>query len=241
MGKAIAQTLRTRIARGQYNASGRLPPELKLMVEFDVSRFTIRDAIQQLVLEGTLERFPGRGTLITTRAKRSGRWALKSIADLRGEFALNTVRVLYQGLVPAKRYPSVASLFGVPRNGSLFLVKRTFGSGDEPHALNNVFIRAEYADFLPKDEPITKPLIKVLESKFRLHAFRAEQVSTADAADDDIAKILDIPKGSPVLVLRRTYTTRDNDLIEFTELIGRPDRYSQTVQFTRDTRRASKD
>ena len=55
---------RRRILEGTLPPGTRLPSELALVEEYDISRGTIRQAMAALVNEGYLERIPGRGTFV---------------------------------------------------------------------------------------------------------------------------------------------------------------------------------
>ena len=66
---AVRQLLRQRILNGEIGHGNQLTPELQLCLEFNVSRTTIRRAISEIVDEGLLERFRGRGTFV--RYKRA--------------------------------------------------------------------------------------------------------------------------------------------------------------------------
>jgi GntR family transcriptional regulator of arabinose operon len=64
---AVRERLRQRILNGQIGHGQQLTPELQLCQEFNVSRTTIRRAIAEIVEEGLLERFRGRGTFVRYR------------------------------------------------------------------------------------------------------------------------------------------------------------------------------
>ncbi|RKL61284.1 FadR family transcriptional regulator [Thermoanaerobacteraceae bacterium SP2] len=58
----VADELRSLINKGVINSGDKLPPERELAVQFNVSRHTIREAVNQLQSEGLLKTIPGRGT-----------------------------------------------------------------------------------------------------------------------------------------------------------------------------------
>ncbi|HQD40677.1 MAG TPA: GntR family transcriptional regulator [Bacillota bacterium] len=60
----IRELLRQEIQKGRWKSGERIPPEMEICKYFNVSRFTVRQAILQLVQEGLLERHAGRGTFI---------------------------------------------------------------------------------------------------------------------------------------------------------------------------------
>jgi GntR family transcriptional regulator len=235
MYEQIAGTLRDRIAYGVYPENQMLPPEMLLLAEFNVSRHTIREAMKELVAEGLIERKAGRGTIVSPRSKTGGSWGVRSINDLIGEFTDSEIVVLKRHPVSARSVPEVAALFELRPSGSLFFIQRVIKLRSGPVALHRLYTLVKYASRIPKDELGTKPLIGQIEEYCRVQAFRTRQVATAAEADGETAKLLGVRKGTAVLKLRRTYLSRDDDPIEYTELVCRPDRYEQTVDFYRDS------
>lgn len=64
LADAIAEQLEQMILEGSLQTGQRLPSERELATQLDVSRPTVRDAIQQLEIRGLLERRQGRGTWV---------------------------------------------------------------------------------------------------------------------------------------------------------------------------------
>jgi 5-formyltetrahydrofolate cyclo-ligase len=60
----IAVEIHQRIADGEWRAGDRIPPEVELAKEYQVSRMTMRKALGQLAEEGILNRKPGDGTFV---------------------------------------------------------------------------------------------------------------------------------------------------------------------------------
>ena len=65
---ALAARLEALIDTGEIAAGERLPPERDLAAMFNISRASIREALNQLVLKGLIDRRPGRGTVVLDRA-----------------------------------------------------------------------------------------------------------------------------------------------------------------------------
>jgi GntR family transcriptional regulator, transcriptional repressor for pyruvate dehydrogenase complex len=63
----VARDLEQRILEGSLKAGDRLPSERNLALELNVSRPTLREAIQKLASKGLLETRHGGGTLVTDR------------------------------------------------------------------------------------------------------------------------------------------------------------------------------
>ncbi len=66
----LVSMFRTRIASGDLPPGARLPTELELAREYNISRGTVRQAMSVLVNEELLERVPGRGTFVRFASAR---------------------------------------------------------------------------------------------------------------------------------------------------------------------------
>ncbi len=67
MADVVARDLEQRILEGSLKAGDRLPAERNLALELNVSRPTLREAIQKLASKGLLETRHGGGTVVTDR------------------------------------------------------------------------------------------------------------------------------------------------------------------------------
>ena len=64
----VANRILEKIRGGEWPADTRLPAEMKLAAQFDVSRSTVREADRSLQLAGILRSRPGSGTFVSDRA-----------------------------------------------------------------------------------------------------------------------------------------------------------------------------
>jgi len=67
--RQIADRIRSSIASGDYDADGRVPPELALAAQFGVNRHTVRSALAALAEEGIVRAEQGRGTMIERKQR----------------------------------------------------------------------------------------------------------------------------------------------------------------------------
>src|SRR5262245_19644974 len=63
----LEQSLRRRIASGEWGQTRRLPNERELATEYGVARNTVRAAVARIVRDGVLTREVGRGTFLSDR------------------------------------------------------------------------------------------------------------------------------------------------------------------------------
>jgi GntR family transcriptional regulator len=229
----ILRVLRGRIASGDYPAGAQLPTDKDLVAEFGVGRHTVRAAVEQLVSDGLVHRVPGRGTFALTQSMRGDEWSIASFEDLIDRSFDDKFEILSTGFVPARINPRVAELFALGRGDSLFRVRALRSSHEGPFACSTIHFPAETGHRLKPYVNEGVPLILQVERHCGLPAFEARQVASAVAADRDVARILGVPPGHPLLVLERTYLAREGTPLEHTRIEYRSDRYQQVVRFSR--------
>jgi GntR family transcriptional regulator, phosphonate transport system regulatory protein len=67
--RQIADRIRSAITDGDYDATGKVPPEMVLAAQFGVNRHTVRSALAALAQEGIVQAVQGRGTLILRKER----------------------------------------------------------------------------------------------------------------------------------------------------------------------------
>ncbi|HEX5933903.1 MAG TPA: phosphonate metabolism transcriptional regulator PhnF [Pseudorhizobium sp.] len=67
--RQIADRIRSSIASGDYDETGRVPPEMVLAAEFGVNRHTVRSALAALAQEGIVRAVQGIGTLVERKER----------------------------------------------------------------------------------------------------------------------------------------------------------------------------
>ena len=67
----LQRVLRDAIGRGIYGPAEALPAERQLASELDISRITVRKAIDGLVEDGLLARRAGSGTFVNNRVEKN--------------------------------------------------------------------------------------------------------------------------------------------------------------------------
>jgi GntR family transcriptional regulator len=229
----ILQIIRSRIASGEYPVGTKLPTEVDFTAEFGVSRNTVRTALQTLVTDGLIERSSGRGTFVRAGHPWHPYWAIRSVDDLVADRLQNTNRVLSAELVVAEEHFESARDLVVPPGDRLFLIRTMRLVEEGPYAYARIYLPEDIGARLPADGLAEKPIIQQVEQSCQIPTHHARQRATACAANHEIAGILDVEPGTPLLLLNRTYYTREQRPIEQSYVYYRPDRYSQVIDLFR--------
>ena len=234
--RQILDTLRSRIVNGDYPVGSRMPTDEALMSEFGVSRQTARAAVQVLVDDDVVRRFRRKGSFVVATPETSGQWALNTLEDLIEHSFAHKVRVRGKGLVAAADAPDAARALRLGVEDTVFRLVVVREANGAPYTYSEIFIPVEFASRLPTRSlsgELSGAIIRMIEQSSGIPAVGALQVASAAPAWAETARALDLPEGSPLLLLERTYTSRDGKVLQFARVFCRPDRYRQTVEFRR--------
>jgi len=115
--QGLSDYLKLQIQQGNFAIGSQIPTELDLCSQHNVSRTTVRQAIQHLVAEGLLDRQQGRGTFEVARPNTAGEGLFKAKPQ-----ALFLFKYISSGWGPPTA--ELASTFGLQPNDEIFSLVR---------------------------------------------------------------------------------------------------------------------
>jgi GntR family transcriptional regulator len=225
----LSDILRSEIMAGKYDPKTPLPTEVALRRRFGASRFTVRQALETLVVEGLIYRRPGSGTFATSLPRQQPYVRiLGSVEDamaIGGETVFLPEHPLRRenSKAAAERLRLVEEEVFVLR-GTRYLPETPFGYWQihlPPHVselLGEGFSGSERQSVIDKVMEVTGAQI-----------LRAEQVISAELASTRIAEALDVAIDSPVLRIERLYLDHKDDPLEWSVSKYRPDQYNYRI------------
>ncbi|GAB3753700.1 GntR family transcriptional regulator [Zhihengliuella somnathii] len=212
-----------------------LPSERELAERFGLARMTVRQAIDFLVEEGTLERVVGVGT-----------FAARPKMDLQVKLTSYSEEMQRRGMVPAARVlrfdevPAVGTLareMELTDGSPVVRFRRLLLADGVPMSVDENYLPAHRVPgFL--DEPAPSSLYSSLEERYGLVMQWGEDQIEATAATPEYAQLLAVDTGAPLLKIQRHAYVR-RELVDYSISYYRADRYKLWVPLQRPgTRRA---
>ena len=231
----VRSALHDMISAGVYASGATLPGEQELARLFNVSRITVKRALNDLALAGYVRRLRGRGTIVTYGAAHPVvRGSFSTLMDSLAKMGVETeVELLSVAETPASR--AVADLLnlaeGAPVQRAVCL--RRLEGRPFSHLVTYVpqSIAAKYAE----SDLATTPLLTLLERAGAV-ATEAEQTLTAVAASREVADALQISPGAPLLHITRVMRDAKGASVQLIEAHYRPDQFQYHMRMTRKKR-----
>ncbi len=232
----MADELREEILRGDYSDPGEFPTESVLCKKFDVSRFTVREALRKLTAEGLITRKRGSGTIVQPAIARGGalHQPLSNVGEIL-QYARDTTIVFKK--MPPQTIPSkIVEQIGTSHKRKWFVFhgKRLKPGRKRPIAMTVAWVNPDLADAVEKIDINGAALFSQIEELSKISVSRVTQDIQAIPASKKFAKDLGIEQGEPVLRILRCYFDDNDRMFEISASYHPGERFAYSMHIEVD-------
>ncbi|WP_082308403.1 GntR family transcriptional regulator [Achromobacter sp. DMS1] len=218
----VETALAAEIASGALPAGSQLPPEDRLVARFEVSRTTVRKAIENLVARGLVEIRRGKGTFVTPPKITQELTELTGfVEDMLALGRTPTARLLDKQLVPAGA--DAARQLALPPGSLVMRIQRVRLADGLAVSFDETYLPREVGEKIASHDLDAEPIFSLLEDKYELALTEAEYRLEAVTAAPEVARALEIDAGSAVFLIERTSYTEGRRPIDYEKLHYRGD------------------
>lgn len=224
----IHNQIKQDVENGKWRVGQRIPAERELAEQFEVSRMTLRQAIQTLVDGGILERHVGSGTFVANRKVQEKMSGVTSFTDLMLSAGKtpSSKTISYHVTTPSQ---SEIERLQLKKDQKVLRMERIRYGSDMPICYEVTAVPADLIEDFSKEE-VTSSLYKTLEVKAGLYPGRAIQTVSAMSASEKIAEYLEIRRGEALLRLRQISYLQDGRPFEYTHTQYVGDRFEFVLE-----------
>ena len=202
------------LERGEWKPGELIPSEIDLAARFQVSQGTVRKAIDELAAEHMLLRRQGKGTFVATHHEARVRYRFLRLApDEENEGSRPESRILECRRVrpPAE----IARVLELRAGETAVFIRRVLSFNGIPTVADDIWLPGSVFRGLTLELLTAKrtPLYGLFETQFGVSMVRADEKLRAVAASGEIAGLLGIAAGTPLLQVERvSYTYGDRPM-----------------------------
>lgn len=224
--------IREKIFSGAYENGSLIPTENELEKMFDVSRITVKRALDELAAEGLVTRQRGRGTTITFSNPVSHSSANMDglMEDLISIVKETTVEIIEFDYVKAS--PQAMDALKLDPSSIVQKAIRVRKKDNTPFSYVITHLPEEIGRSFSTDELKNEPILALIERSGKSIS-RARQTVTATLADGTTAPALDVNIGSPLLKVSRIVYDDQDIPVEYIIIYYRPDLYQLNLELSR--------
>jgi DNA-binding GntR family transcriptional regulator len=200
--EVVRTELKQLIVSGEWNVGSRLPNETDLCEQYNVSRITLREAVQGLVQDGYLVRRQGSGTYVTRRPTLQNSLDTNfSYTEYLEQANIRAGKRLLSAKL-ARADGEVAEAFGLEAGAPVVEVRRLRTADGTPAVYSIDSIPADVVNPTADRKALRGSLYRLLAEKGH-PVDHGEAIVAPATADAELAGLLKVAKGTLLQHLRQ--------------------------------------
>jgi len=229
----ISDWIRERIEEGTYAPNDQLLSENQLGEQFQVSRITVRRALQTLENEGLIYRRQGLGAFVSDQRVSQSMIRLNSFVEdmeLAGLKASSHIISFTKVVCP----DSITHELRVEPGKQVFRLDRLRLGDGFPIAFDITWLPPFYAQLLEGYDLENDTIYRILEEEFEIPILMGRYRLDAMNADELIADHLQVPVNKALFLIERLSIGAKEKPVYFQRRFYRTDRVKYEVELARD-------
>lgn len=210
----VKHSILENIENGVWKPGDSLPTERWLCENYDVSRVTVRKALDELLQDGAIVRSKGKTALVAHQKMERSNPHLTGLSEefsKKGLTVENTV--LWQKTIAANK--KLAEKLKVTEGEPLWVIRRIRRVNGRPIVDQLIHLVLRHTISLTPEKVESQSLYKTLENEFHLTLAYAQQTIGAAMPTREQMRLLEMKEESPVLTVELITYMNDNQPIEY--------------------------
>ena len=224
----LAEIIINDIKEKNLQENDRILTEREYCEKYNLSRSTVRQAIAYLEKKGYIYKVQGCGTFVSSRVMKQKLLKFYSFTE----------EAKKQGKTPSSKILSfkekkadekICKELNINKDDKVYELQRLRLADDEVVMYEKTYLLEKKMQGLSKNILLENPLYDILQNRYSISFTKATERFSVLLADENIAEILTIPQGSPIIRLQR-WTYAGMEIIEYTVSLVRGDRFEFEVE-----------
>ncbi|MEH2921871.1 GntR family transcriptional regulator [Samsonia erythrinae] len=195
--RQLEKTIKSAILNGEFKPGQKIPTELELSRNYQVSRITVRKALEALTRDNLLTRISGKGTFVSAEKFQRDMSGIVSFSELcRSQGRKPGARTIKS--VIEMPTPEVRDALALAEEERVIVLERIRYADDIPVSLEISRFPIAF-DFLLTEDLNQQSLYQVLKEKYGIYFTRSAKIIELVYASYDVAHYLAVPTGYPLI------------------------------------------
>lgn len=228
----VERKIRKQIESGELNPGDFIPSENELIKMFNVSRITIRKALERLEEDGLIIKKRGSRSIVSENVHADRRTVIGLDDFRRMEDEMQNRGISRKATVVEhiriKPVESIAKIFGISESDELIRIRRLCKSKECPIWTESRYFPLNIGEKLD----IAKLEYESVQKLLQMTGHKVDHVEVqvrAVGANSTQAKLLEVPEKYPLLVHESVSYTSVGDALQLTRVYLRSDFYSLVI------------
>jgi GntR family transcriptional regulator of bglA len=210
--KEIADCLEREIRDGKFDKTKKLLTEEELMKKFEVSRNTIRKAINQLVNRGYIYQVQGSGMFLREKSV-TDYINLGSLRGLTKDLTSKIIETKILDLHVIEADEVISKQMRCEAGTKLYYIKRLRIVDKEPFSIEISYFKKDIVPYLNEDIA-SSSIYRYLIEDLKLNIGFADKVINCEKIDEASARLLNVNPVDPALIIENTVFLTNGTIFE---------------------------
>lgn len=211
--KEIAEVLAHQIREGLYDKTKKLPTEDELIEEFEVSRNTIRKAIDTLVKHSLVMPIQGSGVQILEDSEE-GTISLDTFRGMTDSFPHSKITSIIVKFELITADAVIAKNLNCKVGTPVYYIERVRHYDNKPYVFEKSYYNKKVIPYL-SDEIISKSIYSYISNDLNMQIGFVHRSLAADRLDEYVAPFLGLEAGDPALITKNTAMLKSGVIFDF--------------------------
>jgi GntR family transcriptional regulator len=212
--KELKRVLTQSLAQGEWRPGEALPSETRLAQRYGVSIGTLRKAIDELVAEGVVVRRQGSGTYIAQHGANRLMFHFFHVVPREGEKQYPKTSTL--SFRRARADADEAARLGIAAGDPVLRIRNLLSLADRPVILDDLVLPQRLFPDLSEKILTARDntIYHLYQTRYGINVLRTGERLRASLADAEVARLLGVKRGAPLLEIHRIAYTYHNAPVE---------------------------
>ncbi|GAB3432341.1 GntR family transcriptional regulator [Massilia solisilvae] len=208
--REVKHKLMESLRDGEWKAGDMIPAEKRLCERYGVSVGTLRKAVDELTAENILIRHQGRGTFVASHSQDRYMFGFFHICPKTGQKEYPKVEFI--SLSREKADADSARRLGIGKGSKVLRIVNRLSLSGRPVIVDQIVLPERFfpglTEFQLRERRTT--LYQLYQDSFGVAVLRTEERLDAEGANAEVANLLSLDQGTPLLhIVRRALSFRD--------------------------------
>ncbi len=224
----LASILKSQISSGLLRPGDRLPSEVMLCEQYEVSPMTVRRALNMLLDEGLVIAERGRGTFVKPMVLGAATFGLKAFEDL---FVAENTTVRFLSVRTIAATQRISRALGVPVGDKVISIRRLLSQAGVQVAYHREYLIFDPSRPIVEAEMGLTSLQGLFEGRGETVLKRGDLAVETTTIIEEESRLLRVPVGAAAFRIEHTFYDFDERAVSWGWFIVRGDRlrFSATV------------
>ena len=224
----LAEKLEEKIDDGTYKPGDKIPSERELCDLYNVSRMTVRLAIDELERLGKIEKVQGKGTFVLSKSIVQSLNNVYSFSrEMKKQGKISSTRIIVREVIEANS--KISKHLGIKEGEKVIYLERLRLAENVAIMVEKTWFPYEKYYFLMNIDFNTKGLYKTLENDYGIVINKATETFKATELNTNETKMLNCHKNQYGLLVKRTSYMND-EIVCFSTIVSKGDIFEFTIQ-----------